>query len=165
MAGPWNGRNRETVLRRAEKEITSRAEIEDVLVRARICHLGLCDGQVPYVVPMNYGYSHSCLYLHSAPEGRKIEALRRNSLVSFTMYVDEGLVRAEDSCKWGMRFKSVMGLGRASLVDTRREKEEALAIIMRHYLDEPFDFDPAAVCRVAVVKVQIDSVTGKKSGP
>ncbi len=42
-------------MRRKDKEITNKAEIEAILKKAFICHLGLSDGDQPYVVPMNYG--------------------------------------------------------------------------------------------------------------
>jgi len=63
--------NEEDELRRSDKEITNRSEIDDILGRASICHLGLNAGGECYVVPVNFGYDGACLYIHSAKEGGK----------------------------------------------------------------------------------------------
>ena len=151
-------------MRRAEKEITSKTEIEDVLKRGRVCQLGLCDNGIPYVVPVNYGYADGVLYIHSAREGKKIEILRSNNLVSFNIYVDECLVESNKPCNWTMKYCSVMGAGKACILESRDEKNEALHLIMRHYSAGEYQFDPAAVDRVLIIKIVIDSLIGKKSG-
>jgi uncharacterized protein len=151
-------------LRRSDKELTDRKDIDDVINRARICHLALCQDGIPYVVPLNYGYADGCLYFHSAGEGRKIDILRSNNTVSFTMYVDESLVESDTACKWGTKYRSVIGEGKAYLLDDKAEKEAALHIIMRHYSDREFIFDPSKVDQVVIIRVEIASITGKRSG-
>jgi nitroimidazol reductase NimA-like FMN-containing flavoprotein (pyridoxamine 5'-phosphate oxidase superfamily) len=150
-------------LRRSDRELTDRADIDDIINRASICHLALCKNSVPYVVPLNYGYADGCLYFHSALQGRKIDILRSNNTVSFTMYVDERLATSNVACKWGTRYKSVMGEGKAFLVEEPQEKEAALAIIMRHYSDREFTFNPSQVNKVVIIRVVIDSISGKQS--
>ena len=66
------------LLRRADREITDRAALDALLVRADIGHLGLVDAGRPYVVPLNYAYEDGRIYFHSAPEGRKIAAMQAN---------------------------------------------------------------------------------------
>lgn len=150
-------------LRRSDRELTDRADIDDVINRARICQLALCKNSVPYVVPMNYGYADGCLYFHSAKEGKKIDILRSNNTVSFVIYVDERLVASDVACKWSTKYKSVMGAGKAFLVEGPGEKEAALAIIMRHYSKKEFTFDPLQLKKAAIIKVIIDSLSGKQS--
>jgi hypothetical protein len=150
-------------MRRADKEITSRPEIEDILERGRVCHLGLCDNGTPYVVPVNYAYSDGCLYIHSAKSGRKIEILRGNNRVSFSIYVDESIRESAVACNWSMKYSSVMGAGEANILESQDEKTEALRLIMRHYSSGEYQFDPAAVDKVLIIKIVIDDLTGKKS--
>jgi uncharacterized protein len=151
-------------MRRTDKEIADRAGIEDILRRGRVCNLGLVDNGLSYVVPVNYGYGDGCLYVHSAREGHKIDILRRNNLISFSIYIDESLVQSDVACNWGMRYRSVMGTGAAALVDGKEEKEQALRIIMKHYAEPVSAFQAARVDSVVIVKIQINSLTGKKSG-
>ena len=151
-------------MRRADKEIKGRAEIEDILRCGRVCHLGLNDRGLTYVVPVNYGYADDCLYVHSAREGRKIDILRRSNLVSFSIYIDNSLVQSDVACNWGMRYRSVMGTGTAALIEDRAEKEEALRIIMKHYAGPASAFEAARVNSILIIKIQINSLAGKKSG-
>lgn len=151
-------------MRRADKEIKKKEEIEDILQRGRLCHLGLVDNGLPYVVPVNYGYADGCLYIHSAREGRKIDILHRNNLVSFNIYIDDGMVQSDVACNWGMRYRSVMGTGAAALIEDRTKKEEALRIIMKHYAGPATAFQAARVDSILIIKIRIESLTGKKSG-
>jgi len=150
-------------MRRAEKEITNRAEIDEIMKRGRVCHLGLCDSGIPYVVPVNYGYADGSLYVHSAREGKKIEILRSNNLVSFNVCVDECLKESDAACDWTMKYRSVTGVGKACLLDNRADKSEALRLIMSHYSDAEYQFDPAMVDRVLIIKIRVDKLTGKKA--
>ena len=151
-------------MRRTDKEIKDRAEIEDILKRGQVCHLGLIDNGLPYVVPVNYGYLDGCLYVHSAREGRKIDILRRNNVVSFSIYTDNGLVQSDMACNWGMRYRSVMGTGTATMIDGKEEKEQALRIIMKHYAGPESVIQAARLDSVRIIKIRINSLTGKKSG-
>jgi len=151
-------------MRRTDKEIKDRAEIEDILNRGQVCHLGLIDNGLPYVVPVNYGYRDGCLYVHSARAGRKIDILRRNNLVSFSIYIDNGLVQSDVACNWGMSYRSVMGTGTVTMIDGKEEKEQALRIIMKHYAGPAVAFEAARLDNVRIIKIRINSLTGKKSG-
>ena len=151
-------------MRRADKEIKDRAEIEDILKRGRVCHLGICDKGIPYVVPVNYGYADEILYNHSARSGKKVEILRSNNLVSFNVYVDECIVESGTACKWTTRYSSVTGSGRAYLVEGPDDKKEALRLIMRHYSTGEYQFDTDMVDKVLIIKVKVAELTGKKSG-
>jgi nitroimidazol reductase NimA-like FMN-containing flavoprotein (pyridoxamine 5'-phosphate oxidase superfamily) len=64
-------------MRRTEKEITNRREIDLILSKATVCRIGFIDNEIPYIVPLNFGYSNNCLYFHSAPNGKKIELLKK----------------------------------------------------------------------------------------
>jgi nitroimidazol reductase NimA-like FMN-containing flavoprotein (pyridoxamine 5'-phosphate oxidase superfamily) len=151
-------------MRRTDREITDKTEIEDILDRAYICHLGLCDQGIPYIVPLNYGRDGNCLYMHCARKGKKIDILRVSNIVSFVVYTDERISESDIACKWTMEYRSVMGMGRAVLVETAEEKEEALRFIMKHYSKaSSHDFDKSLVDRTVIIRVDIESLTGKKS--
>lgn len=152
-------------MRRKEREITERAEIEDIINRAEVCHLAMIDGDVPYVVPLNFGYKGGSLYFHSAREGRKIEALKANPKVSFTMYVDDKIVIGNSACECTSHYKCVMGAGRAEVITDKVAKIEGLTAITGHYSPGgPFDFHEKLVEITTIIKVNIESMTGKKAG-
>ncbi len=68
-------------MRRKDREITDRAEIDALIHASCVMHLGLCDDNVPFVVPVFYAYDGAALYFHSAKKGTKIDILSRNSAV------------------------------------------------------------------------------------
>lgn len=152
-------------MRRKEKAITDRNEIDAFIKKAQICRLAFAvDGQ-PYLVPMNFGYDGAFLYFHCAKEGRKLEMLRENPRVCFEMEVDSRLVRGETACRWTMDFISLIGFGTGELVAEPEEKVKGLGWIMKQYApEETFEISLQSVQSVAILKVSVDEITGKKSG-
>ncbi len=151
-------------MRKHEQEITDKETIEAVLRKALVCRIGLSDGNMPYVVPVCFGYKGGCIYVHSSREGRKIEIVRRNNNVCFEVDVDVEPVRAEVACKWCMKYRSVIGFGKASIVDDQAVKMKALNIIMEHYSGiSPHEYEPRPLELAAIIKIQIETMTCKRS--
>lgn len=151
-------------MRRKDKEICNLPAIEDIVRKSLVCRLGLAEENQPYVVPLSFGFKDNTLYFHSAPEGKKIQILRKNSKVCFEFDVEHEIVADEEACKWGMRYRSVIGFGKASIVEDMREKKEGLDAIMEHYSGRSYDYPEAALNNTLVIKVEIESMTGKESG-
>lgn len=151
-------------MRRKEKEIKGQKEIEEILNRAEICHIGLCKNNIPYVISVNFGYKDRAIYFHSAPEGRKIDIIKSNQIVSFTCYCDYTLTTEETPCRWSARYRSVCGQGRAVVLSRLEDKINGLDILMSHYANGPFEYDSEDLKHMVIVKVVIDQMTGKKSG-
>ena len=148
-------------MRRNEREITDRKEIDDIIRRCRVCHLAMCvDGQ-PYIIPLNFGYDGRFLYFHTAPEGRKINIIKGNNRVSFEFDILHDIVTAEQACKWGAKYESVMGSGTAEIVDDLDAKKEALEWIMRQYGNGAWDFKEEILKKTLVLRVRILEISGK----
>jgi len=143
-------------------KVTDIDEIEGIIKRALICRLGLVDNDEPYVVPVCFGYERNTLYFHGKLKGRKVELIRKNNKVCFEMDIDVELEKAKDPCHWAMKGKSVVGVGRASIVEDDAEKSYALRLIMGHYSEGDFSFPKSELDKTLVVKVDIKSITGKK---
>ena len=127
-------------MRRKDKEITDKKEIEEIVKRATICRVGLSVRGKPYVFPVNYGYQTDCLYFHSAKDGQKIEMMKENSSVCFQMDTDVEILPADIACDWSIRYRSVIGFGKAELLDSPDEKKHALKTIMSQYSDQEYSF-------------------------
>jgi nitroimidazol reductase NimA-like FMN-containing flavoprotein (pyridoxamine 5'-phosphate oxidase superfamily) len=95
-------------MRRAEKEITNRREIDSILSKAIVCRISIIDHETPYIVPMNFWYKDDILYLHSTPEGKKIDVLKRNPWVCFEVESDLEIINTQIPCKWSMNYTSVI---------------------------------------------------------
>jgi nitroimidazol reductase NimA-like FMN-containing flavoprotein (pyridoxamine 5'-phosphate oxidase superfamily) len=160
-----NGKDRQRCeMRRKEREIKDVAAIDAIFNRAWVCRLAMCENNQPYVVPLCFGYKENTLYFHSAPEGRKVEVLKRNSRVCFEVDLDQELVRGSEACKWGMKYRSIIGFGKASFVEDPDEKKRALDLIMDHYAGGSFAYQENAIRNILVIRVDILSVTGKQAG-
>ncbi|NMC96524.1 MAG: pyridoxamine 5'-phosphate oxidase family protein, partial [Deltaproteobacteria bacterium] len=70
-------------MRKKERAIKDRKDIDGIIRRCRVCRLAMSDDDQPYIIPLNFGYDGFCLYFHAAPEGRKIDILKRNNRVGF----------------------------------------------------------------------------------
>lgn len=150
-------------MRRREREITSRAEMEEILRRSAIFHLAMTDEQGPYAVPLNCGYEDGCLWFHCAREGRKIEALRRDNRVCVVAEADARMVTSGQACDWTMKYRSVIATGRAIIVDDPVEKARGMDVIMRHYGGPAGDYRAPSMERTLLVRIEIQDMTGKKS--
>ncbi len=148
-------------MRRKEREITDPKVLESIINRANVCRLAMCEGDVPYIVPLCFGYERGALYFHSATEGRKLDILQKNPRVSFEMDVDSELVRTGDRCT--MKYRSIIGSGNASLIEALEDKRNALDLIMMHYHQEPIVCPEPVLMNVAIIKVEIEEMTGKTS--
>jgi nitroimidazol reductase NimA-like FMN-containing flavoprotein (pyridoxamine 5'-phosphate oxidase superfamily) len=151
-------------MRRKDKAIQDRDEIEGIIHSSLVCRLALSDDNRPYVVPLSFGYRDDTLYFHSAAEGRKVEILKKNSTVCFEFDVDHEVVEGEKACKWSMKYRSVIGFGKASFVDDPEEKRKGLDAILEHYSGDLLEVPEAALENIVVIKVEIESMTGKQSG-
>ena len=151
-------------MRRKEKMIVDQRIIDEIMASAKVCRLGLADDNIPYIVPICFGYQAGTLYFHSAPEGKKIDILRKNPKVCFEFDRGVELIPAEKPCQWGMRYQSIIGYGKAVFLETVEEKRQALRIIMDHYAEGNFSFQESTIAKTAVFKVVITELTGKQSG-
>jgi nitroimidazol reductase NimA-like FMN-containing flavoprotein (pyridoxamine 5'-phosphate oxidase superfamily) len=151
-------------MRRKEKEITDIAEIEKIIRKAGICRIGLVDGDEAYIVPVCFGYERNVLYFHGALEGQKTRLIKKNNRVSFQIDTDVEMVKSEGACGWEMKYRSVMGVGRASILGNDEEKVYGLKVLMKQYSADEFSFPKSKRDSVQVVKIDIESMTGKQSG-
>ncbi|MDH3343862.1 MAG: pyridoxamine 5'-phosphate oxidase family protein [Desulfobacteraceae bacterium] len=159
---PFNDKG--IIMRRTDKEITDSVEIESIIQRSLVCRLGMVDENRPYIIPLSFGYKDNTLYFHSANEGRKIDILKRNNTVCFEFDIDCEPIKADNACEWGMKYKSVIGFGKAYFVDGFEAKCAAMDIIMQQYSDETFDYPKTKVKNTVFIRVEIEHMTGKQSG-
>lgn len=150
-------------MRRSEKEITDKLAIEKIINASLVCRLALSDGNQPYIVPLCFGYQNRTLYFHSALEGKKIDLFQKNNRTCFEFDINSEIIEADKACKWGMKYQSVIGFGRAVLVENIEEKQKGLNIIMNHYSDRNWQFPDKAIEKIAVIKIEIEKMTGKHS--
>jgi nitroimidazol reductase NimA-like FMN-containing flavoprotein (pyridoxamine 5'-phosphate oxidase superfamily) len=155
-------------MRRGDREVRDPDEIADMIRKHKVCRLGMSLDGKPYVVPLNFGCTLAdgrlTLFFHGAKDGRKAAALRANSAVCVEMDGEHALVEGKTACEYGYAYESVICFGTAVFIEGREEKREALSAIMRHQTgrDTDWTFGDAQLDAIAVFKVLVDSVTGKR---
>lgn len=151
---------------RRERQITDRDQILGILDRCLVVHVGLVDGDEPYVVPMNYGYTMDengtlTLYLHGATQGRKLDIMRKNPKVFVEMECDVVPFVGDVACKYGTSYKSLMGRGCAVILEDPQEKMCALSRIMKTQTGGDFEFNERLVSVVSLIRIDVAEYTAK----
>lgn len=152
-------------MRRSDREITDRNEMLEVIRRCDVCRLALNDEGYPYILPLNFGMEEDgetiVFYFHGAAEGKKYELIEKDNRASFEMDCAHRLVMDEEHGNCTMEYESIIGRGRVEIVP-EDEKYEALCVLMRQYYPEGADFNKAAIPRTTVLKLTVETMTGKK---
>ena len=151
-------------MRRKDREIADREEIDEIVRGSEVCRLGLSVDDSPYVVPVSFGYDGDAVYLHTAREGKKIEYFEANDGVCFEFERNVRVVVDDHSaCNWSFLYESVIGYGRIRELAAPGEKEHGMSQIALQYSGKPGQFGDAALAKTRVWKIPIDSITGKRS--
>ena len=151
-------------MRRTDKEIADRRQVDEVIRGSLVCRVAMAKANAPYIVPLSFGYDGAAIYLHTAPDGKKIEHFLANPQVCFEFERNVELRRdPQIACKWTFGFESVIGYGTISELVEPAQKEHALNEIMRQYSGKTWPFESASVAKVRVWKIAITSMTGKQS--
>lgn len=150
---------------RRELEVTAPEQILDILNQCKILHLGLVDEGMPYIVPMNYGFTmeggHLTLYLHGATKGYKLDVIRKNPVCCFEMECGVTPFEGKVACQYGTAYYSLMGRGKAVIVEDVQEKMQALTILMKTQTGKAFEFNERLVSIVSVIRIDVDLYTAK----
>lgn len=150
---------------RREREVTDIGEIIKILDNAKVLHLGMVDGDEPYVVPMNYGYTLEegklTIWLHGAKRGRKLDVMRANPKVFFEMEYGITPFEGEIACKYGITYSSLMGRGVAEIVEDIEEKKSALSFLMKTQTGKDFEFEDKMAAVVSIIRIDVSEYTAK----
>ncbi|MQY51812.1 pyridoxamine 5'-phosphate oxidase family protein [Rhodocyclus tenuis] len=146
--------------RRADREIPT-AEAEALLTAGTYGVLSTVgsDG-LPYAIPVSYTYRERVIYVHCAPEGRKLDNLAANPAVSFCVVGHTQTLPRHFSTE----YESAIAAGTARLVDGD-EKERALVALLEKYSPEfmaqGHKYIAGKIERVAVLRIDVEHVSGK----
>ena len=155
-------------MRRKDREIKSKTEIIEIIGKCQVCRIGLSQDNLPYIVPMNYGYEYIkdklTLYFHCAREGRKLDIIAKNSQACFEIDCSHKLIKSGDKdWDYSMEYESAMGSGVISLCTEAEEKLHGLKVLMKQYVkDKDFNFPEGLMESVAVLKLEVSEFTGKR---
>lgn len=116
------------------REVLDKSKIEKFLLQARIGYLGMVDGQLPYVVPLNFVWTDGKLYFHGATGGRRNQVMDANSEVCFTVCEEYGTITDQVPAKTDTAYMSVIVFGKAEPVMDLDEATHMLQELIHKYV-------------------------------
>jgi uncharacterized protein len=162
---------RTRVVREAERGAYDRAAIYHILDEGFLCHIGfVVDGQ-PFVIPTSYGRKDASLYIHGSAASRMLRQMQKDGVpVCITFTLLDGLVLARSLFNHSMNYRSVVILGKATLVEDPEEKLAALRILSEHILpgrwDDARQPNDRELKATSVLRVPIEEFSAKvRTGP
>jgi uncharacterized protein len=125
---------RTRVVREADRGVYDRETVYRILDEGFLCHVGfVADGQ-PFVIPTSYGRRDDSLYIHGSAASRMLRQLKDSVPVCVTVTLLDGLVLARSVFNHSMNYRSVVILGKATMVEDPQEKLAALQSISEHII-------------------------------
>lgn len=154
-------------MRRQDRAVTELSEIKNILDRCKTASVAMIDKDIPYVLPLSYGYELQddgslVLYFHGAKEGRKIDVLKQNNQVCFTIFSEGEPLHAEVPCDSGYYYASIIGNGVAEFIEDSAEKRFALAKMFERQTGRQVQFTEGQASSVCVFKIVSKDYTGKQ---
>ena len=143
--------------------IESRAEMEKILREETLGYLGLSMDGMPYVVPLNYGYVKGKILFHCALTGKKLDYLRANPQVCFTVGRQAGkIVRHPQGALCHVENDSVICYGKARIVEDMEERRKILTTFNRCLQPDAQEITLEAAVKCYAVEITITEMTGRQ---
>ncbi|NQT65870.1 MAG: pyridoxamine 5'-phosphate oxidase family protein [FCB group bacterium] len=152
-------------MRREDRKITDKKVMLDIISRAQVCYLGMSKDNMPYVIPINFGYYENTIYFHCALEGEKIDVLKNNPHVCMVFNVDNKLINNIVQDDWTMYYKSVIAYGKVEFIMDIAERQNAINIMFHHYGGKDYPLPEPVLAKTMFMKVEINSMMGKGNIP
>lgn len=152
-------------MQKADRELTDKEEVLDIIRRGKYCTLALSKDDEPYILTLSYGFDEPGmgLYFHTALKGKKLDFIESNERVCGTVIEDLGYKPGECS-HW---YRSAVFYGRIREVVDIDEMKKGMMTMFRHLEDAPdkmrerFLAKDADYDHIKVLCVKIEEVHGK----
>jgi nitroimidazol reductase NimA-like FMN-containing flavoprotein (pyridoxamine 5'-phosphate oxidase superfamily) len=139
------------------------AECERIIAGTYHGVLSFARGGEPYAVPMNHAYEEGRFYFHCAPGGTKVDCIRHNPAVVYTIMkyygsADDFASRQNCHGKW----ESIVARGTARYIEDTEELKEAFVRFMRYYGKTDFKPTASALSETAAIVMDVTTMTGRR---
>ena len=149
---------------RVKKRLMSEEDAEKLLKNASHGVLAVAgDDGYPYAVPVSFVYKDRKIYIHSALEGPKVDAIKQNSKVSFCVVTADNVVPE----KLTTRYASAVAFGTAKVLTSKAETEAYARLLAEKYgchdetiIQKELDRYAGKYC---ILEIAVDHLTGKSS--
>lgn len=151
-------------MRRKDKQITDRSTLDYIIRNSLVCRLATASQNIPYIIPVSFGYDGQSLFIHTAKKGKKIDNFLNNNTVCFEFENNVRLHKDDKkACSWTFEYESVIGYGQIEELLNPEDKICALNQIMQQYSGQSWAFKPAELETIRIWRISINSLSGKRS--
>jgi nitroimidazol reductase NimA-like FMN-containing flavoprotein (pyridoxamine 5'-phosphate oxidase superfamily) len=158
------------VIREPHRGVYDRETIFKILDEGIVCHVGFSTDAQPFVIPTLYARVGDAIYFHGSAASRMLRGAATGVPVCITVTLTDGLVLARSVFNHSMNYRSVVALGKATLVDAPAEKLQALRAFTEKILPgrwqdarQPNEKELKAT---SILKLPLTEVSAKiRSGP
>ena len=144
------------------KQAASPEECQAVLTSAQRGILSVHgENGYPYGVPVNFLFSDGKIYFHCAKAGHKLDAVRADDKVCFTVLSEP----VRNPGEWWNCFTSVICFGRICEMTDRQEADRILRLLGAKYFPEGYDIEKDMsnnAPNALVMEITIDHMSGKR---
>ena len=148
------------------RRIKQLLSMEDTIAVLDRCTNGVLacfgDEDYPYAVPISYVYYNDKIYFHSAKDGHKIDSIKKNPKVSFTVIDEDKIVSKE----YTTYFRSVIAFGKARIAEGDEWFDGFKAIVEKYSGELPEEAKQKEIngcTRSHIIVIDIDHITGKEA--
>ena len=139
VSEPFTPTERTRVVRESQRGAYDRETIYKILDEGLVCHVGFSAGGQPFVIPTLYARVSDAIYFHGSAASRMLRGVSEGTNVCVTVTLTDGIVLARSVFNHSMNYRSVVALGKATLVDAPVEKLEALRAFTERILPGRWD--------------------------
>jgi len=145
-------------------------EMEGILKRAEVGRIALCDGSMPYMVPVNFFYHEGKIAFHCAWEGKKLDLIAKNPNCCFEVDEFMGEVSYHYKARCNLDYDSVLAFGKARVENEEDQKMRLLQLFAEKY-DELYRkpvseggkrFGKARLSECCCVVIDVEELTGRR---
>jgi nitroimidazol reductase NimA-like FMN-containing flavoprotein (pyridoxamine 5'-phosphate oxidase superfamily) len=156
-------KNKERTMPKVKKFIESRDEMESILREETLGYLGLSVNGSPYVVPLSYAYVEGKILFHCALTGKKLDYLKANPQVCFSVSRQSGkVVRHPQGAQCQSDHDSVICYGVARIVENVEERKSVLETFNRCLQPGAAEITLEAASKCCAVEIKIVEMTGRQ---
>lgn len=146
---------------RRQDRLLDEERARELLHEGKYGFLAMASAEGGYGVPINYAISGDTIYMHCAPEGRKLRAIAHDARVTFCVVGSMQIVPEE----FTTQYESVIASGVARIVQGDEERRKALRLIVEKYasahIEEGLRAIERSISRTAIIAIDVDSFSGK----
>ena len=139
MSESFTPNERTRVVREPQRGVYDRESIYKILDEGMVCHVGFSADTQPFVIPTLYARIGDAIYFHGSAASRMLRGASEGANVCLTVTLTDGIVLARSVFNHSMNYRSVVALGKATLIDAPQEKLEALRAFTEKILPHRWD--------------------------